>query len=270
MALEIHLATSRVQKDLVSNEDPKHIVTPGEVITADSGFMRGHGTYMEDDKLYASVAGCVERVNKLICVKPVKSRYNGEVGDVVIGRILQVGQRRWKVDIHSRQDAILMLSAVNLPGGELRRRSEEDERMMRDYLAEGDIISAEVQAIFSDGALSLHTRSLKYGKLSQGTLVHVAPSLVKRRKTHFHNLPCGASIILGNNGYVWICPTVNEDTDHTGGFIENTEPVSLADREVVARLHNCVIALAQHRMMLYDTSILYTFEASLKYQVSSA
>ena len=48
------------------------------------------------------------------------------------------------------------------------------------------------------------------------------------------------------------------------------QPVSLADREVVARLHNCVIALAQHRMMLYDTSILYTFEASLKYQVSSA
>ena len=47
------------------------------------------------------------------------------------------------------------------------------------------------------------------------------------------------------------------------------QPVSLADREVVARLHNCVIALAQHRMMLYDTSILYTFEASLKYQVSS-
>ena len=29
---------------------------------------------MEDDKLYASVAGVVERVNKLICVKPVKSR----------------------------------------------------------------------------------------------------------------------------------------------------------------------------------------------------
>lgn len=49
----------------------------------------------------------------------VIDRYNGEVGDVVIGRILQVGQRRWKVDIHSRLDAILMLSAVNLPGGEL-------------------------------------------------------------------------------------------------------------------------------------------------------
>ena len=60
-------------------------------------------------------------------------------------------------------------------------------------------------------------------QLSQGTLVQVSPSLVKRRKTHFHNLPCGASIILGNNGYVWISPTVNEDTENTGGFIENHE-----------------------------------------------
>ena len=36
---------------------------------------RGHGTYTCDGKLYASVAGVVERVNKLICVKPLKSRY---------------------------------------------------------------------------------------------------------------------------------------------------------------------------------------------------
>lgn len=39
-------------------------------------FNRGHGTYnSEDDRLLASVAGVVERVNKLICVKPLKTRY---------------------------------------------------------------------------------------------------------------------------------------------------------------------------------------------------
>ena len=38
--------------------------------------------------------------------------------------------------------------------------------MMREFFREGDIISAEVQAIFQeDGALSLHTRSLRYGKV---------------------------------------------------------------------------------------------------------
>ena len=93
---------------------------------------------------------------------------------------------------------------------------------MRKYLQEGDLISAEVQNVFHDGSLSLHTRSLKYGKLSQGTLVKVSPSLVKRRKTHFHKLPCGASVILGNNGFVWISPTQHDSEEGmSGGFAQN-------------------------------------------------
>lgn len=57
-----------------------------------------------------------------------------------------------------------------------------------------------------------------YLQLGQGTLIQVSPSLIKRRKTHFHHLPCGATIILGNNGYVWICPTETEEMDQTGGY----------------------------------------------------
>jgi exosome complex component RRP4 len=37
--------------------------------------------------------------------------------------------------------------------------------MMRKYLQEGDLISAEVLKAYDDGSLSLHTRSLKYGKV---------------------------------------------------------------------------------------------------------
>ena len=92
---------------------------------------------------------------------------------------MQVVAKRWKVEVHAKLDAVLMLSSVNLPGGELRRRSEEDERMMRDYLKEGDLISAEVQNVMSDGSLSLHTRSLKYGKLGQGVLLQVSHSRPK-------------------------------------------------------------------------------------------
>ena len=74
---------------------------------------------MEEDALTASVAGVVERVNKLISVRPLKNRYNGEVGDVIVGRITEVQQKRWKVDTNSRLDSVLLLSSVNLPGGEL-------------------------------------------------------------------------------------------------------------------------------------------------------
>jgi len=268
MPIDISLAIEKKVRRLDDDREPGHLVSPGDVITRDQGYMRGHGTYMEQDVLFASVAGVVERVNKLISVTPVKTRYNGEIGDVVVGRIVEVQQKRWKVEINSRLDAVLMLSSVNLPGGELRRRSAEDELMMRRYLEEGDLISAEVQNIFNDGSLSLHTRSLKYGKLGQGCLVNVSPSLIKRRKTHFHQFPFGASIILGNNGFVWISQTLGADDETSGGFVQNLEVVSSGEREVMARLRNVVLALARNGVMLWDTSLIYGYEASGKYGVT--
>nr|CAG4636330.1 EOG090X09DD [Eubosmina coregoni]SVE69916.1 EOG090X09DD [Eubosmina coregoni] len=262
MMVDIRLQSEVPRDDTVDVVEPKNLVTPGSIITKGTDFMRGHGTYMQDDCLHSSVAGVVERVNSLISVRPLKSRYHGEIGDVVIGRITEVAQKRWKLETNARLDSILLLTSVNLPGGELRRRSAEDELAMRQYLKEGDLVSAEVQNIFGDGALSLHTRSMKYGKLSQGFLLKVNPSLIRRQKNHFHNLPCGASMILGNNGFVWICPTLHEET--AGGFVQDLEKVQMTDRLTISRLRNCVAALAQSQIMIFETSILYAYEASLQ------
>lgn len=46
-----------------------------------------------------------------------------------------------------------------------RRKLESDELQMRIFFEEGDLLVAEVQALFSDGTMSLHTRSLRYGKV---------------------------------------------------------------------------------------------------------
>ncbi|XP_065829655.1 exosome complex component RRP4-like isoform X2 [Oscarella lobularis] len=269
METDIVIESFRPKPSVAVVDHRYQVVTPGDVITTDTGFMRGHGTYVEDDVIKSSVAGVVERVNRLICVRPLRTRYNGDIGDVVVGRIKEIGQKRWKVDTFSRLDSILMLSSVNLPGGVLRRKSAEDELMMREYFAEGDLISAEVQSLFSDGSLSLHTRSLKYGKLTRGCMVTVPPVLVKRRKTHFHTLPCGASVILGNNGYIWIGPIAPEEQPmETWEEPESKkQPVTREERETIARLRNCIIALSDRSMSLYDTSILYTYDASLNYPV---
>uniref|UniRef100_A0A3P9J0C0 Exosome component 2 n=1 Tax=Oryzias latipes TaxID=8090 RepID=A0A3P9J0C0_ORYLA len=259
MALDMRLPTVRKTVSLSASAfDRKDLVVPGDIITSDTGFMRGHGTYVDEEKLTASVAGEVERVDKLICVRPLKTRFNGEVGDVVVGRITEVQQKRWKVETNSRLDSVLLLSSVNLPGGELVRQNF--------FLTTFPLI-AEVQSVFSDGALSLHTRSLKYGKLGQGVLVQISPSLIKRQKSHFHNLPCGASVILGNNGFVWLYPTLGQQEEEAGGFYTSLEPVNLSDREVISRLRNCLLALAAHKVLLYDTSVLYCYESSLQHSV---
>ena len=220
---------------------------------------------MKNGALYSSVAGVVQRVNKLITVTPLKTKYQGEIGDVVVGRVTEVQQKRWKIDVNGRLDALLQISSVNLPGGELRRRSAEDELSMRNYLQEGDLISAEVQNVHTDGAVSLHTRSLKYGKLSQGSLLKVSPSIIKRRKTHFLRLPCGANVILGNNGYVWISPSSLSD-ESSGGFAQNLTAVPKNERIVLAKLRNCIMALATHGVPLWDTSLSFAYDASVAFQ----
>lgn len=44
--------------------------------------------------MYSSIVGRVERINKLITVKPLKSRYMPQVGDVVIGRVQSISNKK--------------------------------------------------------------------------------------------------------------------------------------------------------------------------------
>jgi len=85
-----------------------------------------------------------------------------------------------------------------------RIRTYEDQLQMRTIFVEGDLVSAEVQSLMGDGTASLHTRSLRYGKLVNGVLVTVPSSLVRRQKQHFVTLPCNVDVLLGCNGFIWI------------------------------------------------------------------
>ena len=118
----------------LANSD--QIVVPGEPIPVLGDYLRGHGTYnapipMNEDhhggqnkrggteadgegggggarapapgRLLASLAGCIERQDRLVSVRPARRRYVGEVGDVVVGRIHRVGAKAWRVEVGARQ-----------------------------------------------------------------------------------------------------------------------------------------------------------------------
>merc|ERR1711903_64068 len=111
-----------------------------------------------------------------------------------------------------------MLSAVSLPGDVQRRRTQEDELSMRSVFREGDTVCAEVQQLYQDGAVVLHTRSAKYGKLEAGRLVQVDPVLIRRLKQHFVALPeLGLFLVLGCNGYVWVGKAADGGRGRPGG-----------------------------------------------------
>jgi exosome complex component RRP4 len=167
---------------------------------------------------------------------------------------------------------------------------------MRAFFSEGDLLVAEVQAFFADGAMSLHTRSLKYGKvhrlaspspatihppaqLRNGILVVVPPSLIVRLKSHFHTLPCGVDLILGLNGHVWVSATTgigsalahteaSVDAEHTTSaslYSNLNDPITADRREAVARVAAVVRALAAARVPITDAAVAEAYEASLEH-----
>lgn len=242
------------------------LVTPGQVIMNDSAFMGGHGTFMDESDMVASVAGIETRVNKLVTVKPLRARYTGEVGDVVVGRVTQLGTKRWKVDINAKQDSYLLLSSVNLPGGAQRRKSESDELQMRTFFAEGDLLSAEIQAFFSDDTASIHTRNIKYGKLRNGIFISIPPGLIKRSKSHFITLPCGVDLVLGLNGYVWVSKSLDKETieaqstDPSALYSDNNVPIEDNERLMIARIGNSIKSLAKKNIHITDTRIMQEYD----------
>lgn len=195
-----------------------------------------------------------------------------------------------------------MLSSINLPGGVQvsrlprwsllsdlifnilqRRKLESDELQMRNYFAEGDVLVCEVQAFFGDGSVSLHTRSLRAGKLKlrNGMLVQLpSAAMMPRFKSHFISLPCGIDIVAGLNGRLWVYASLQSGLTSadstTGGMADNevadaealyasrNDDLPVDKREAVARMAACLDILAACGMHMTEDKIALAWEASLE------
>ncbi|KAI8625698.1 hypothetical protein F5Y19DRAFT_241415 [Xylariaceae sp. FL1651] len=272
------------------------IVTPGEVITEDPQWMRGHGTYttLEPPAIVSSVAGTLAKTNKLLSVRPLRARYTPEIGDLVVGRIVEVQAKRWRVDVGAALLAQLPLSAINLPGGIQRRRTETDELQIRTFFSEGELLVAEVQQLYADGAAVLHTRSLKYGKLRNGLFVAVSGTgggggVVRARRQAFA-MDIGAGggaddaekidVILGVNGYIWISkhiegegpasessgPAITRVEDSVGlnVYSSQNDEIPTSTMREIARVRGVIEALVEHGLRVDEEMVVRGYQEAVE------
>eukprot|EP00343_Euplotes_focardii_P006176 CAMPEP_0205807310 /NCGR_PEP_ID=MMETSP0205-20121125/11035_1 /ASSEMBLY_ACC=CAM_ASM_000278 /TAXON_ID=36767 /ORGANISM="Euplotes focardii, Strain TN1" /LENGTH=242 /DNA_ID=CAMNT_0053081403 /DNA_START=176 /DNA_END=901 /DNA_ORIENTATION=+ len=193
-------------------------------------------------------------------------------GDIIVGRVMTVDYGRWKVDINSYQHANLLITAINLPGGEQRRRSDYDKNHMREYYKENNIVSAEVQSLNShDRSIFLQTRNMKYGKLNNGFYLKVNHNLIKRMKNHYVDVAEeNVSIILGNNGYVWIYynPAAQNSKDNENDMVESlmrgeqhelnlqkSVEIPKDAKFIMSKVRNCIVILDRLNLPIFETSI---------------
>lgn len=257
----------------------------------------------------------MQKTNKLLSVHPLRARYIPEIGDLVVGRIVEVQARRWKVDIAAPLLAQLPLSAINLPGGILRRRTSADELQMRNFFVEGDLVVAEVQSVHQDGSATLHTRSLEYGKLRNGVFMVVSGTggssstsgrsattkgvsaaaaasssvggVVRSRRQKFtvHTSNGGGEVvvILGVNGYIWICKETKdaaaassssaaekvsitrlEEVSTSSIYSSQNDEIPRQTRREIARLQGCIRVLVEGGIRVDEDTVTRAYNASLE------
>jgi len=259
-------------------------------------FLRGHGTYttLEPPAIVSSVAGTLAKTNKLLSVRPLRARYTPEIGDLVVGRIVEVQSRRWRVDVGASLLAQLPLSAINLPGGIQRRRTETDELQIRTFFSEGELLVAEVQQLYADGSAVLHTRSLKYGKLRNGVFMAVTGTgggggVVRARRQAFAmDIGSGGraddaekiDVILGVNGYIWISkhiegegpaaetsgPAITRVEESVGLNVyssQNDEIPTDTMREI-ARVRGVISALVEHGLRVDEEMVIKGYHEAVE------
>lgn len=267
--------------------------------------MRGHGTFYpptHPSTITSSLAGTILTTNKLLSISPLRrSRYTPEIGDLVVGRVVEVSggtsNKKWKVDIGSTNFAQLPLSSINLPGGILRKRTGADELAIREFFQEGDVLVAEVQQLFHDGSAGLHTRSVKYGKLRNGVFVDARTGLgagsgVVRSRRQVYSVDTGGKggvvdVVLGVNGFVWVGKhgdaAAAEKKDDVGMksnvntklareaaendkrmYASVNDYISAETRREIARLGGCIRVLVEAGKRVDEETVVRVYEACLE------
>ncbi|AIF68845.1 RNA-binding protein [Palaeococcus pacificus DY20341] len=183
----------------------KELVVPGTLI-AQGPYKPGKGTFREGNRVYAAVIGLVEIRGDMIRVIPLEGPYIPEVGDNVIGKIVDVRFSNWAVDIGAPYQAGLRIQDVTDERVDL---SKTDLRKIFDI---GDIIYAKVKAFNEVNQIDLATKGMPFngGPLRGGQIVQITPSKVPRligkggSMINMIKRLTNTRIIVGQNGWVWV------------------------------------------------------------------
>jgi exosome complex component RRP4 len=209
-----------------------------------------------------------------------------------VGRIVEVQSKRWRVDVGAPLLAQLPLSAINLPGGILRKRTETDELQIRTFFSEGDLLVCEVQSLHQDGSASLHTRSLKYGKLRNGMFMSVTGTgggggVVRSRRQVWTidgaNGGGKIDVILGVNGYIWISKHVESQTEgeaetsitrieestSSSVYSSQNDEIDPETRREIARIRGVITCLVEAGLKVDEDMVMNGYRAAVEVEMEN-
>lgn len=203
--------------NVIEETDSKQIVIPGEIISEDPKMIPGRGAIKDGQKIRSIFIGLKSIKGKYINVVPLKGQlYTPEVGDKVIGKVIEKTVIKWIIDINAKEEGSLrpvdvidrnMKKSFN-PGKRQSKRDEESEAM--DLYQVGDLIICKIMAGDRITAPVLTTIGEGLGKIAEGLVIQVEvpkiPRVIGKRGSMIKLLKemTGCRLFVAKNGRIWL------------------------------------------------------------------
>ena len=182
--------------------EPKQVVSPGELL-AEGDHLLGDNAFRAGTQIYSACIGIFEVDGNRVFVVPLKGNYFPRSGDLVAGRVVDIGLSGWSVDIRAPYEAMLPASETPGPRGPRRRDLSSSYDV-------GDVVLAEVLAFDRTRDPLLTVKGPGLGKVSTGRVVEISaakiPRLIGRKGSMISMLKkeTDCQITVGQNGVVLV------------------------------------------------------------------
>ncbi len=187
----------------------KEIVVPGEIIATGLDYLPARFVFREGDNLISSRMGSVKIDGRFINVVPLTGNYIPKRGDLIIGKVVDIGINGWRVDMGWSCEANLSLKDAS---SEFIEKGSD----LTKYFDFGDYIMAEIYNVIGSKLIDLSMKGPGLRKLGPGRIINVCSSKVPRvigKQGSMISMVkeiTGCRISVGQNGIVWISGTEPE------------------------------------------------------------
>jgi len=181
----------------------KTVVVPGEVLASGMDYLPSYGTYREGEQIRAGKLGVVQIDGKVIKLTPIAGRYMPKRGDTIIGKVIDISMNGWRIETNSPYSAMLPLKDASSEfiekGTNLTKFFNFD-----DYLVCG-ITSVSSQKLIDITMKAPGLRKLRGGRIIEVNTYKV-PRIIGKAGSMVSMIKqaTGCSIIVGQNGLVWL------------------------------------------------------------------
>lgn len=181
----------------------REIVVPGDILAEGMDYIPSSGVFREQNKIFAMQLGLVSINGRVIKLIPLSGRYIPKKGDIIIGKVADIGFYGWRIDFGWAFQANLGLKDAT---SEFIERGAD----LTQYYDYGDIIAAQIINVSGSKIIDLSMKGPGLKKLNGGKIIEVSPSKVPRiigKQGSMVTLikeKTNCKITVGQNGKIWI------------------------------------------------------------------